>query len=218
MKRLFDVVLSALSLMVLSPIIGVTALMVWFNFGTPVFFRQWRPGLHGEPFLIVKFKTMLDEHDSRGRNLEDAERLTRFGRFLRASSLDELPELWNVLRGEMSIVGPRPLLMEYLPLYSKEQQRRHDVRPGMTGWAQVNGRNAISWEERFARDVWYVKNRSASLDAKILVLTLIQVLRRHGINAKGAATMPRFRGSESEEQGCRESHRVGGRRGHEQHG
>ena len=162
-----------------------------------MFFRQTRPGRHGTPFEMVKFRTMRDAIDADGRPLPDAERLTKLGRFLRSSSLDELPELWNVLKGEMSLVGPRPLLMEYLPLYSPEQARRHEVRPGVTGWAQVNGRNAISWDEKFALDVWYVDNRSLWLDLKIIWLTIRKVVRREGISAAGEATMSKFTGSGS---------------------
>ena len=163
--------------------------------GSPVLFRQVRPGLYGRPFMMVKFRTMTDERGADGALLPDAQRLTAFGHFLRASSLDELPELWNVLRGEMSLVGPRPLLMEYLPLYSPAQARRHDVRPGITGWAQVNGRNAVSWDERFALDVWYVEHCSLWLDLRILWLTVRKVLVREGISAQGEATMPRFTGN-----------------------
>jgi lipopolysaccharide/colanic/teichoic acid biosynthesis glycosyltransferase len=165
--------------------------------GSPALFRQVRPGLHGRPFMMVKFRTMTDERGADGELLPDAQRLTAFGRFLRASSLDELPELWNVLRGEMSLVGPRPLLMEYLPLYSPEQARRHEVRPGITGWAQVNGRNAVSWDERFKLDVWYVDHRSLWLDLRILWLTVRKVLVREGISAQGEATMSRFTGNKS---------------------
>jgi lipopolysaccharide/colanic/teichoic acid biosynthesis glycosyltransferase len=168
--------------------------MIRRQMGSPVFFRQTRPGLHGRPFEMIKFRTMRDAVDAQGRPLPDAERLTRLGRFLRSSSLDELPELWNVLRGEMSLVGPRPLLMEYLPLYSPEQARRHELRPGVTGWAQVNGRNAISWEEKFALDVWYVDNRSLWLDLEIIWLTIRKVIKRDGISAAGEATMPKFTG------------------------
>jgi lipopolysaccharide/colanic/teichoic acid biosynthesis glycosyltransferase len=163
--------------------------------GKPVLFRQTRPGLHGVPFLMIKFRTMRDAVDASGVPLPDAARLTRLGRFLRSSSLDELPELWNVLKGEMSLVGPRPLLMEYLPLYSAEQARRHEVRPGVTGWAQVNGRNALSWEDKFALDLWYVENRSLWLDLKIVWMTIRKVIKRDGISAEGEATMPKFTGS-----------------------
>lgn len=176
------------------------SLVILRKLGFPFFFTQVRPGLHGKSFRMVKFRTMTDEHDASGALLSDAQRLTPFGRFLRASSLDELPELWNVLRGEMSLVGPRPLLMEYLPLYSAEQARRHEVRPGITGWAQVNGRNAISWEDKFQLDVWYVDNRSLWLDIKILWLTVRKVLVRDGISAAGEATMPRFTGSNTQQK------------------
>jgi lipopolysaccharide/colanic/teichoic acid biosynthesis glycosyltransferase len=195
MKRLFDFVVAAVAAIIFSPIVAVVAVLVRINLGTPVLFRQLRPGLHGQPFTLLKFRTMIDAVDSSGSPLSDAERLTVFGRFLRRSSLDELPELYNVLRGDMSLVGPRPLLMEYLPLYTAEQARRHDVRPGLTGWAQVNGRNAISWDEKFAFDLWYVEHSSLSLDLKILWLTIRNVFTRHGISAEGEATMPRFTGS-----------------------
>jgi lipopolysaccharide/colanic/teichoic acid biosynthesis glycosyltransferase len=173
---------------------GVAA-AVRLRLGSPVLFRQRRPGLHGRPFEMLKFRTMLDATDGAGNPLPDADRLTPLGRFLRATSLDELPELWNVLRGEMSLVGPRPLLMEYLPLYTPEQARRHEVRPGITGWAQVNGRNAISWEEKFRMDVWYVDRRTFALDLKILLLTAKKVVVREGISQQGQATMERFLGS-----------------------
>lgn len=197
MKRLFDLLASALGLLLLSVPLAVLAWQVRRKLGSPVLFTQVRPGLHGKPFRMVKFRTMTDERDASGALLPDAQRLTPFGRFLRASSLDELPELWNVLRGEMSLVGPRPLLMEYLPLYSPEQARRHEVRPGITGWAQVNGRNAISWDDKFALDVWYVGHRSLFLDIRILWLTVRKVLVRDGISAAGEATMPRFEGDKS---------------------
>jgi sugar transferase EpsL len=186
-KRLFDFFASLAALLLLSPIFLLLALLVRMKIGTPIFFTQTRPGLHGKAFTMIKFRTMT--------NARDAERLTRFGRFLRATSLDELPELWNVLKGDMSLVGPRPLLMEYLPLYSPEQARRHDVRPGITGWAQVNGRNAISWDEKFKLDVWYVDHQSFWLDVKILFLTVKRVFQRHGITADGEVTMPRFTGN-----------------------
>lgn len=195
-KRPTDIILSALGLVALAPVMAAVAVAVAVALGRPVFFRQERPGLHGRPFRLVKFRTMLDSVDSHGNPLDDAQRLTRFGRFLRASSLDELPELWNVLRGDMSLVGPRPLLMRYLPLYSPEQARRHEVRPGLTGWSQVNGRNAIGWPEKLALDVWYVDNRSFGLDFKILLMTVSKVLSRAGIAAEGSETMPEFRGSE----------------------
>jgi lipopolysaccharide/colanic/teichoic acid biosynthesis glycosyltransferase len=195
MKRLFDLVAASLALLLMSlPLLGL-AWLIRRKLGSPVLFRQVRPGLHGRPFTMVKFRTMTDERGPDGALLPDAQRLTPFGRFLRASSLDELPELWNVLRGEMSLVGPRPLLMEYLLLYSQEQARRHEVRPGITGWAQVNGRNAISWADKFALDVWYVDHRSLWLDVKILWRTVRKVLVRDGISAAGEATMPAFTGS-----------------------
>lgn len=180
--------------MVLAPVLAAIAVAVRANLGSPVFFRQVRPGMGGKPFTMVKFRTMKDAVDAHGRTLPDAERLTRFGQFLRSTSLDELPELWNVLRGEMSLVGPRPLLMEYLPLYTPEQARRHEVRPGITGWAQINGRNAISWEEKFALDLWYVDNRAFWLDIKILLLTLKKVFVREGISQEGQATAEKFGG------------------------
>jgi lipopolysaccharide/colanic/teichoic acid biosynthesis glycosyltransferase len=193
-KRLFDVTGAGLALLLLAPLLLGVALLVRWRLGRPVLFVQERPGLHGRPFRLVKFRTMTDARGPDGTLLPDAARLPRFGRMLRATSLDELPELWNVLRGDMSLVGPRPLLMDYLPLYSPEQARRHEVRPGLTGWAAVNGRNATSWEERFRLDVWYVDHRSFRLDLKILALTLVKVVRREGISAAGEATMPPFRG------------------------
>ena len=195
MKRAFDLAVAVLGLMILSPLLGVVALLVRIRLGSPVLFRQSRPGLEGRTFTLLKFRTMSDIVDSTGAPLPDAERLTRFGEFLRRWSLDELPELWNVLRGDMSLVGPRPLLMEYLPLYTAEQARRHDVRPGLTGWAQVNGRNAISWDQKFALDVWYVEHASFALDLKILWLTIKNVFTGHGISAEGEATMPKFTGN-----------------------
>jgi lipopolysaccharide/colanic/teichoic acid biosynthesis glycosyltransferase len=195
MKRLFDTLLSACGLLVLAVPLMALAWLIRRKLGSPVLFTQVRPGLHGKPFRMVKFRTMTDERDASGALLPDAQRLTPFGRFLRSSSLDELPELWNVLKGDMSLVGPRPLLMEYLPLYTPEQARRHEVRPGITGWAQVNGRNAISWAEKFALDVWYVDRRSLWLDVRILWLTVRKVLVRDGISAAGEATMPKFEGS-----------------------
>jgi lipopolysaccharide/colanic/teichoic acid biosynthesis glycosyltransferase len=194
MKRTFDVLGATLALLLFSPVILILALRIRRQMGAPILFRQTRPGLAGRPFEMVKFRTMRDAHDAQGNPLPDAERLTDFGRFLRSSSLDELPELWNVLKGDMSLVGPRPLLMEYLPLYSTAQARRHEVRPGITGWAQVNGRNAISWDEKFAFDVWYVDNRSLWLDLKIIWLTIRKVVSREGISAAGEATMPKFQG------------------------
>lgn len=193
-KRFFDIVVSFFGLFVLSPIIAVVAWKVRRNLGSPIFFRQVRPGLNGEPFEMIKFRTMKDGVDADGQLLSDAERLTSFGSFLRSSSLDELPELWNVLKGNMSLVGPRPLLMEYLPLYSPQQYRRHETRPGVTGWAQVNGRNTIGWDEKFKLDVWYVDNKSFFLDVKIILLTVSKVLNRDGINAVGEATMSKFTG------------------------
>lgn len=195
MKRCFDLVLTVLGLCLLALPLLILIGMVRRKLGSPVFFRQVRPGLHGRPFEMVKFRTMTDARGQDGELLPDALRLTAFGRFLRATSLDELPELWNVLKGEMSLVGPRPLLMEYLPLYSPEQARRHEVRPGVTGWAQVNGRNALSWEEKFKLDVWYVDHQSLFLDIKILWLTVKKVLIRDGISAAGEATMPKFLGT-----------------------
>jgi lipopolysaccharide/colanic/teichoic acid biosynthesis glycosyltransferase len=194
-KRLFDIVVSLLALLLLSPLILILALLVYRKLGRPVLYRQIRPGLLGHPFEIRKFRTMTDARDANGTLLPDSERLTPFGQFLRSTSLDEVPELWNVLRGEMSLVGPRPLLMEYLSLYSAEQARRHEVRPGITGWAQINGRNAITWEEKFGLDVWYVDNRTLLLDLRILWQTFLQVILRQGISHPGEATMPRFKGN-----------------------
>lgn len=194
-KRLFDIVASAFGLLLLSPLIAIVAWQIRRKLGSPVLFRQVRPGLNGRPFEMVKFRTMRDAVDAHGHPLPDSERMTPFGSFLRSTSLDELPELWNVLKGEMSLVGPRPLLMEYLPLYSPEQYRRHEARPGVTGWAQINGRNALSWEEKFKLDVWYVDNQSFWLDLKIIFLTLKKVVVRDGINAEGEATMSKFTGS-----------------------
>ena len=197
MKRLFDCIVAFLVLLLLSPVISIVAWNIRKNLGSPVLFRQTRPGLNRKPFEMVKFRTMKDAVDQQGNPLPDSERMTPLGALLRSTSLDELPELWNVLKGDMSLVGPRPLLMEYLPLYSPVQARRHEVRPGITGWAQVNGRNAISWEEKFALDVWYVDNRTLWLDLKILWLTVIKVFKRDGIAAEGEATMPKFKGNES---------------------
>lgn len=194
MKRLFDLVVAASLLVALALPMLLLALLIGWRLGRPVLFRQIRPGRHGRPFTMVKFRTMTDARDSAGVLLPDAQRMTPFGSFLRSSSLDELPELWNVLRGDMSLVGPRPLLMEYLPLYTPEQARRHEVRPGITGWAQVNGRNAVSWEERFKLDVWYVDHHSLWLDLRILWLTVRKVIQRDGISAAGDATMPKFKG------------------------
>lgn len=194
-KRWLDLTAAALGLLLSSPVLLVLAVVVRLTMGSPVLFRQERPGLHGKPFVIYKFRTMRERRDADGRMLPDAERLTRLGRFLRVTSLDELAELFNVLRGEMSLVGPRPLLMEYLERYTPEQARRHEVKPGITGWAQVHGRNAITWEEKFRLDVWYVDHWSLGLDLKILWLTLLKVLKREGISAAGHATMPEFRGT-----------------------
>jgi lipopolysaccharide/colanic/teichoic acid biosynthesis glycosyltransferase len=194
MKRLFDFVAATSALLLLSPVIVVVAILVRRRLGSPVLFRQVRPGKDGAPFEMLKFRTMTDARDDNGDLLPDGQRLTPFGRFLRSTSFDELPELWNVLKGEMSIVGPRPLLMEYLPLYSPEQARRHDVRPGLTGLAQVSGRNSLSWDDRFALDVWYVENCSLWLDLKIIVRTIAAVTKRSGISAQGEATMPKFKG------------------------
>lgn len=195
LKRFFDIFAATAALLLLFLPLVALFLLIRAKLGSPVLFTQTRPGLHGQPFRMVKLRTMTDARGPDGQPLPDAERLTPFGRFLRSSSLDELPGLWNVLMGNMSLVGPRPLLMEYLPLYSPEQARRHEVRPGITGWAQVNGRNAIGWEEKFALDVWYVNNQSLWLDIKILLLTVKKVLVRDGISAEGEATMSRFTGS-----------------------
>ncbi len=200
MKRLFDIISAIVIIVCIWPLLLLILLLVRSKIGSPVFFRQARPGLNGIPFVILKFRTMSDRYDEKGEQLPDSERMTSFGSFLRVTSLDELPELWNVLRGDMSFVGPRPLLMEYLPLYNKEQARRHDVKPGITGWAQVNGRNSLSWEDKFKMDVWYVENQSLWLDFKILFLTLFKVFYREGINADGEATMPRFTGTSENKQ------------------
>ncbi|WP_457981121.1 sugar transferase [Ectopseudomonas composti] len=193
-KRIFDITASAFGLLLLAPVIAIVAWQIRRKLGSPVLFRQVRPGLNGTPFEMIKFRTMRDAVDAAGNPLPDSERMTPFGSFLRSSSLDELPELWNVLKGDMSLVGPRPLLMEYLPLYNFEQYRRHETRPGVTGWAQINGRNALSWEEKFKLDVWYVDNSSLWLDLKIIVLTIKKVIVRDGISANGEATMPKFTG------------------------
>jgi lipopolysaccharide/colanic/teichoic acid biosynthesis glycosyltransferase len=198
LKRAMDILLSLVGILALGPVLIVVALLVRMKLGSPILFRQVRPGFLGQPFGMVKFRTMHDALGPDGRQLPDAERMTPFGAFLRASSLDELPGLWNVLKGEMSLVGPRPLLMEYLPLYTAEQARRHEVRPGVTGWAQVNGRNALNWDDKFKLDVWYVDNRSVWLDLKILLLTVKKVFFREGISAAGEATMPRFTGTGEE--------------------
>ena len=195
LKRAFDIVASASALVVLSPVLAITAHKVKKELGSPVLFRQTRPGLHGKPFEMIKFRTMKDATDKEGNALPDSERLTEFGKKLRASSLDELPELWNVLKGDMSLVGPRPLLMEYLPLYSAEQAKRHNVRPGVTGYAQVNGRNSLSWEDKFKLDTWYVEHQSLWLDMKILLKTVKKVIIKDGISAEGEATMSKFTGT-----------------------
>jgi len=195
LKRLLDIVISATALVLVSPLLVLVAALVRLKLGSPILFRQERPGLKGQPFTLIKFRSMLDARETADARRPDSERLTDFGRRLRSTSLDELPELWNVLKGEMSLVGPRPLLMRYLPLYSAEQARRHDLRPGITGWAQINGRNAIGWDEKFALDVWYVDHWSLALDAKILALSLGSIFSGHGISADGEATMPEFTGS-----------------------
>lgn len=197
-KRAFDIALSTAGLLVLGPLILIVATAIRLRMGKPVFFAQVRPGKDGRLFRLVKFRTMSDQRDSSGRLLPDSERITKLGSFLRSTSLDELPQLWNVFRGDMSLVGPRPLLPEYLDLYTAEQSRRHEVRPGITGWAQVNGRNATTWEDRLARDVWYVDNWSLVLDAKILLMTFSRVLRRTGVNNSAKNPMPRFEGTTKE--------------------
>ncbi|WP_041245856.1 sugar transferase [Geotalea uraniireducens] len=194
-KRIFDFCSTLVGLVLISPLLIPVALLVRMIHGSPVLFRQERPGLHGKPFLMHKFRTMTNERDANGILLADEARLTGLGKFLRSTSLDELPELFNVLKGDMSLVGPRPLLMEYMPLYTPEQARRHEVKPGITGWAQVNGRNAISWEEKFKLDVWYVDNSSFWLDLKILWMTFFQVFKREGISQEGQATMAKFTGN-----------------------
>ncbi|MEH1710870.1 sugar transferase [Acinetobacter pittii] len=196
LKRLLDIIIASVALILLSPLYFYVAYKVKKNLGSPVLFRQVRPGLHGKPFEMIKFRTMKDATDAQGNPLPDSERLTPFGKMLRSTSLDEMPELWNVIKGDMSIVGPRPLLMEYLPLYNKEQAKRHDVRPGMTGHAQVNGRNAIGWDEKFKLDTWYVENQSLWLDFKIMLQTVRKVIAKDDINEVGEATMSKFTGSE----------------------
>ena len=195
LKRLLDIVISSSALVLLSPVYAFVAYKVRKNLGSPVLFRQVRPGLNGKPFEMIKFRSMKDAVDAQGHSLRASERLTPFGQMLRSSSLDEMPELWNVLKGEMSIVGPRPLLMEYLPLYNEQQAKRHNVRPGITGYAQVNGRNAISWEKKFELDTWYVENRSLWLDFKIMLKTVQKVLSKDDISAEGEATMSKFTGT-----------------------
>jgi lipopolysaccharide/colanic/teichoic acid biosynthesis glycosyltransferase len=196
-KRLLDLLLSTTALLFLSPVLLSLVLLVRIKLGSPILFRQTRPGLHGRPFTVNKFRTMTDARDTQGQLRPDAERLTRFGRFLRSTSLDELPELINVLKGEMSLVGPRPLLMQYLERYTVEQARRHEVRPGITGWAQINGRNALTWEQKFEYDVWYVDHVSLRLDVKIMALTIWKTLKREGISQPGQATMSEFMGKHS---------------------
>lgn len=199
LKRLLDIIIASIALILLSPLYAFVAYKVKKNLGSPVLFRQVRPGLNGKPFKMIKFRTMKDAVDAEGNPLPDSERLTPFGKMLRSTSLDEMPELWNVIKGDMSVVGPRPLLMEYLPLYNKEQAKRHNVRPGMTGYAQVNGRNAISWEEKFKLDTWYVENQSTVLDFKIMLKTVQKVIAKDDISAEGEATMTKFTGSKSED-------------------
>ena len=198
LKRLLDIIIASIALILLSPLYAFVAYKVKKNLGSPVLFRQVRPGLHGKPFEMIKFRTMKDAVDEQGNPLPDSERLTPFGQMLRSTSLDEMPELWNVIKGDMSIVGPRPLLTEYLPLYNTEQAKRHNVRPGMTGHAQVNGRNAIGWEEKFKLDTWYVENQSTRLDFKIMFKTVHKVLAKDDISAEGEATMTKFVGSKTD--------------------
>ena len=198
LKRLLDIIIATTALILLSPLYAFVAYKVKKNLGSPVLFRQVRPGLHGKPFEMIKFRTMKDAVDAQGNPLPDSERLTAFGKMLRSTSLDEMPELWNVIKGDMSIVGPRPLLTEYLPLYNEEQAKRHNVRPGMTGHAQVNGRNAIGWEEKFKLDTWYVENQSTLLDFKIMFKTVHKVLAKDDISAEGEATMTKFVGSKTD--------------------
>ena len=199
LKRLLDIIIASIALILLSPLYAFVAYKVKKNLGSPVLFRQVRPGLHGKPFEMIKFRTMKDAVDADGNPLPDSERLTPFGKMLRSTSLDEMPELWNVIKGDMSVVGPRPLLTEYLPLYTAEQAKRHHVRPGMTGHAQVNGRNAIGWEEKFKLDTWYVENQSTLLDFKIMFKTVHKVLAKDDISAEGEATMPKFTGNEKKD-------------------
>ena len=198
-KRLLDIIIASIALILLLPLYAFVAYKVKKNLGSPVLFRQVRPGLHGKPFEMIKFRTMKDAVDANGQSLPDSERLTVFGKMLRSTSLDEMPELWNVIKGDMSIVGPRPLLTEYLPLYNEEQAKRHNVRPGMTGHAQVNGRNAIGWEEKFKLDTWYVEHQSTLLDFKIMFKTVHKVLAKDDISAEGEATMTRFTGTEKKD-------------------
>ena len=198
MKRLFDFLVALCAILALLPVIFVVAVLIRFKLGSPILFTQDRPGLNGDVFKMMKFRSMLDSEDRQGNLLPDDERMTSFGAFLRSTSLDELPGLFNVLKGDMSLVGPRPLLIQYLPLYNNEQARRHDVRPGITGWAQVNGRNAISWEQKFKLDVWYVDNQSLFIDIKILLLTVKKVFVREGISADGHVTIEPFKGSKND--------------------
>jgi len=195
MRTAFDILLSSIGLMIVLPILMIITLTILISMGLPIFFKQKRPGINGKPFCFYKFRTMTNRKDSTGNLLPDKDRITRLGEILRKTSLDELPSLWNVLKGDMSLVGPRPLLMEYLPLYSQDQMRRHEVKPGITGWAQINGRNAISWEEKFKLDIWYVENQSFWLDLKILFLTILKVLKKEGINQSEHLTMEKFNGS-----------------------
>ena len=199
LKRLLDIIIASTALILLAPLYAFVTYKVKKNLGSPVLFRQVRPGLHGKPFEMIKFRTMKDAVDANGQPLPDSERLTAFGKMLRSTSLDEMPELWNVIKGDMSIVGPRPLLTEYLPLYNEEQAKRHNVRPGMTGYAQVNGRNAIGWEEKFKLDTWYVEHQSTLLDFKIMFKTVHKVLAKDDISAEGEATMTRFTGTEKKD-------------------
>ena len=194
-KRCFDLIFVIPSLLMISPVMAVMAIVIWLSVGRPIFFRQMRPGLWGRPFTISKFRTMTDRRDTNGNLLTDRDRLTAMGRFLRSTSLDELPELFNVIKGEMSIVGPRPLLMQYLDRYTTDEMRRHEIKPGLTGWAQVNGRNAINWDEKLRLDVWYVDHQSILLDLRIIWMTVLKVLKREGINQKGQATMQEFMGT-----------------------
>lgn len=200
LKRLLDIIIASIALIILSPLYFYVAHKVRKNLGSPVIFRQVRPGLNGKPFEMIKFRTMTDERDEKGNLLPNEQRLPKFGKMLRATSLDEMPELWNVIKGDMSIVGPRPLLMDYLPLYNEEQAKRHKVRPGMTGYAQVNGRNSISWEEKFKLDTWYVENQSIWLDFKIMFQTVKKVLVKEGINQSEEVTMTRFLGNKKDGQ------------------
>ena len=199
-KRVFDILIVGICLLALSPVFLLVAVLVRLSIGSPILYEQTRPGLLGEPFNIIKFRSMLEAFDQNGDPLPNEQRMTPFGRFLRSASLDELPELWNILKGDMSLVGPRPLLTEYLPLYSDRQRRRHEVPPGLTGWSQVNGRNAISWDEKFELDVWYVDNASFLLDLKIIAMTVLKVIRREGISHAGDVAMPRFQGSGNKQE------------------